>query len=292
MCDMLGSAGSYWGQVVLRYVHLRRICARFQFVEVVRTWLIGVLTTLRRGLYPYDFTTGNFYLVLARCSNQKRNCLVSETCYWLCLLQWDVGSRMASATKRVKRKTEHAVSQEQQRWQRAANSWKKGIDERPADSLPINQERSSAGARQETLVTEVEDNVASIFKIDAVAQVADIRLAQEDGDVGTQCPTGVWGFFQQEEGREDKEDGLRSGCQNHAMVADGVCVAVEDEVGNDILVDVEEKVKNWIRKYCACIVIKSLKRLLMHISRRAFFVSSMAETRQLNRLKGLYGYGL
>lgn len=51
------------------------------------------------------------------------------------------------------------------------------------------------------------------------------------------------GVRQEKEGREDVVLGPEPGGQNHAKVADTVCVAAPDQVGNDILVKTVEMVE-------------------------------------------------
>lgn len=77
-------------------------------------------------------------------------------------------------------------------------------------------------------------------EVDLVSLSVDNRLVLVTGDVESERPTGDRGVCQEEEGRIAVDVGTGPGGQNYATVADAVFVDTLDQVGNNVLVKVEE----------------------------------------------------
>lgn len=90
--------------------------------------------------YPNDFTTGNAYPLLARCSKQPTECPGSQPRSRFCCLVRDVGDRLASATGQVKMETDRAVSEERRRWNRLLKAQTKANEAKATDQSVLGNQ--------------------------------------------------------------------------------------------------------------------------------------------------------
>lgn len=148
---------------------------------------------------------------------------------------------MAAATKKVKRETDRAVSEECRRWNWAAMARDKNVEKKPVDDVQFARETVPAGFGQETSIVVIKDSVAPPSEIDAVVLPANITL-RVSGDVESQHSTGGESVRQDEEA-ETVEFEPDKGIQNHATVAGTVCVNAPDQMRNDVFVKVKEMVE-------------------------------------------------
>lgn len=132
--------------------------------------------------------------------------------------------------------------------QHCKGNWKNG-EERPVDGTPAYPVGNLACFGLETPVLVVKDSFGSSSEVVAVLLSFDIRSEQTAGDDNNWRSMGGGGVRQKVEGCKDANVGPGLIGLDQAAVANAVCVAVLDQVGEDMLVKAGEMVKKLEMEY-------------------------------------------